>query len=138
MRSGQLWKALAALMLALAAAWWWAPAELAQGQAWVAAQWRHWMGSEPTPVFRHTNAQGSVIYSDRAPASGATAAELPSLTVMPPVPTPAPQRPEIKPAEALQQDRARMAEEARQLKDQRIERLIQSGSTEGKTPSSAP
>ncbi|MFD2453415.1 hypothetical protein [Ideonella paludis] len=77
MRSSSLWKALVALMLVLAAAGWWAPAELAQAQVWMAAQWRHWTGSEPTPVFRHTDAQGRVIYSDRAPASGATAAELP-------------------------------------------------------------
>lgn len=132
MRSSRFWKALVALMLALAAAWWWAPTEFTQGQAWVAAQWQHWMGSEPTPVFRHTDAQGRVIYSDRAPASGATAAELPPLTVMPPVPTSAPQRPEIKPAEALQQDRARLAEEAQQLKAQRMDRLIKSGSTEAK------
>jgi hypothetical protein len=130
MRSGRLRKPLAALMLVLAAAWWWAPAELAQGQAWVAAQWRQWTGSEPTPVFRHTDAQGRVIYSDRAPASGATAAELPPLTVMPPVPTPAPQRPALNPAESLQKDRAQLAEEAQQLKEQRMERLIQSGSTE--------
>lgn len=133
MRSGRLWKALFALMLVLAAAWWWAPAELTQGQAWVAAQWRQWMGSEPTPVFRHTDAQGRIIYSDRAPASGASAAELPPLTVMPPVPTPAPQRPALNPAEALQKDRAQLADEAQQLKAQRMERLIQSGSTERQT-----
>ncbi len=133
MRSSRLWKALVALTLALAAAWWWAPAEFAQAQAWVAAQWRGWAGSEPTPVFRHTDAQGRVIYSDRAPASGAAPAELPALTVMPPVPVAPPKLPAVNPAEAMQQDRARMAEEARQLKDQRIERLIQSGSTEQQT-----
>lgn len=130
MRSGRLWKALFALMLVLAAAWWWAPTELAQGQALMAAQWRQWTGSEPTPVFRHTDAQGRVIYSDRAPASGATAAELPPLTVVPPVPAPAPQRPALNPAESLQKDRAQLADEAQQLKEQRMERLIQSGSTQ--------
>ncbi|WP_396267271.1 hypothetical protein [Ideonella sp.] len=134
MRSNRLWKALFALTLALAAAWWWAPTEFGHAQAWVAAQWRGWTGSEPTPVFRHTDAEGRVIYSDRAPASGATAAELPPLTVMPPVPVAPPKLPAVNPSEALQQDRARMAEEARQLKEQRMERLIQSGSTEGKTP----
>ncbi len=132
MRSGRLWKALAALMLVLAAAGWWAPAQLTQGQAWLTAQWRQWTGSEPTPVFRHTDAQGRVIYSDRAPASGASAADLPPLTVMPPAPTPAPQRPALNPAESLQKDRAQLAEEAQQLKAQRMERLIQSGSTEAK------
>lgn len=138
MRSSRLWTAIFALTLALAAAWWWAPAEFAQAQAWVAAQWRGWAGSEPGPVFRHTDAQGRVIYSDRAPASGAAPAELPPLTVMPPVPVAPPKSPAVNPTEALQQDRARLAEEARQLKDQRTERLIQSGSTEGKAPSSAP
>lgn len=132
MRSSSLWKALVALVLVLAAAGWWAPTELAQGQAWMAAQWRQWTGSEPTPVYRHTDAQGHVIYSDRAPASGASAAKLPPLTVMPPVPTPTPQRPALNPDESLQKDRARMAEEAQQLKDQRMERLIESGSTEAK------
>ena len=62
----------------------------------------------------------------------ASAAELPPLTVMPPVPTPAPQRPALNPAESLQKDRAQLAEEAQQLKEQRMERLIQSGSTEAK------
>jgi hypothetical protein len=130
MRSNRLWKALLALTLALAAAWWWAPTEVAQAQTWMAAQWRGWTGSEPTPVFRHTDAQGRVTYSDRAPASGAAPADLPPLTVMPPVPTPAPQRPALNPAEALQKDRAQLAEEAQQLKEQRMDRLIQSGSTE--------
>ncbi|MDZ7812294.1 MAG: hypothetical protein U5L74_03900 [Ideonella sp.] len=133
MRASSLWKALAALTLALAAAWWWAPTQFAQAQAWVAAQWRGWTGGEPAPVFRHTYAQGRVLYSDRAPASGAAAAELPPLTVMPPVPVAPPKLPAGNPAEALQDDRARMAEEARQLKDQRMERLIQSGSTEQQT-----
>ncbi|TDM05764.1 MAG: hypothetical protein C4K60_13700 [Ideonella sp. MAG2] len=127
MQASRLWKALAALTLALAAAWWWAPAEFAQAQAWVATQWRGWTGSEPTPVYRRTDAKGRVLYSDQAPASGVAPRTLPALTVMPPAP-----RPAIKPAEALQQDRARMAEEAQQLKDQRMERLIETGSTERK------